>query len=93
MDFAEQYLDSVNVPGHPLLTTLWAPVGLRYHATHHLFPALPYHALGLAHRRLATELPDSTLYLQTTRNSLWDALRRLWHEAQAHRRAVISELG
>jgi fatty acid desaturase len=93
MDFAEQYLDSVNVPGHPLLTTLWAPVGLRYHATHHLFPALPYHALGPAHRRLATELPDPTLYLQTTRNSLWDALRRLWLEAQAHRRARHPEMG
>jgi fatty acid desaturase len=93
MDFAEQYLDSVNVPGHPLLTTLWAPVGLRYHATHHLFPALPYHALGPAHRRLATELPDPTLYLQTTRNSLWDALRRLWLEARAHRRAGHPEMG
>jgi fatty acid desaturase len=85
MDFAEQYLDSVNVPGNPLLTTLWAPVGLRYHATHHLFPALPYHGLGEAHRRLIRDLPDNTLYLQTSRNSLWDALRRLWREARAHR--------
>jgi fatty acid desaturase len=84
MEFTEQYLDSVNVPGNPVFTTLWAPVGLRYHATHHLFPALPYHALGKAHRRLVRELPDNTLYLQTLRNSLWDALRRLWRESRTH---------
>jgi fatty acid desaturase len=87
MDFAEQYLDSVNVPGNWFLTALWAPVGLRYHATHHLFPSTPYHALGEAHRRLAAELPDSSRYLETTRNSLWDALKRLWKEAS------LAELG
>jgi len=86
MEFTEQYLDSVNIPGNPLFTTLWAPVGLRYHATHHLFPALPYHALGEAHRRLVRELPDNTLYLQTLRTSLWDALRRLWRESREHNR-------
>lgn len=84
MEFTEQYLDSVNIPGNRLFTTLWAPVGLRYHATHHLFPALPYHALGAAHRRLVRELTDNTLYLQTLRSSLWDALRRLWRESRAH---------
>src|SRR4051812_40782162 len=30
MEFAEQYLDSINVPGHFFITALWAPVGLRY---------------------------------------------------------------
>jgi fatty acid desaturase len=83
MSFPEQYLDSVNVPGNRLVTPLWAPVGLRYHATHHLFPSLPYHALGEAHRRLVRDLPDNTLYLQTSRSSLWDALRRLWQEARS----------
>jgi fatty acid desaturase len=82
MSFSEQYLDSVNVPGNPVLTPLWAPVGLRYHATHHLFPTLPYHGLGEAHRRLVRELPDNTLYLQTTRKGLWDALRRLWQDSR-----------
>lgn len=77
----EQYLDSVNVPGHRVFTALWAPVGLRYHATHHLFPAMPYHALGKAHRRLVKQLPDNRAYLQATRNSLWHALKRLWDEA------------
>lgn len=55
-----QYLDSVNVPPPGHLPCLWAPVGLRYHALHHLLPSLPYHALGEAHRRLVRELaPDS----------------------------------
>jgi len=83
MTVAAQYLDSINVPGNLFLTALWAPVGLRYHATHHLFPSLPYHNLGKAHQRLAHDLSDNTLYLQTVRSSLWDALRRIWNEAAA----------
>jgi fatty acid desaturase len=57
-----QYLDSVNVPPPALLPALWAPVGLRYHAIHHLLPGLPYHALGEAHRRLAGALPKDSSY-------------------------------
>lgn len=56
MSVTAQYLDSVNVPPPALLPALWAPVGLRYHALHHLLPSVPYHALGEAHRRLATGL-------------------------------------
>ncbi|HMO77349.1 MAG TPA: fatty acid desaturase, partial [Sphingopyxis sp.] len=40
-----QFLDSVNVPPPGLLPEIWAPVGLRYHALHHLLPGVPYHAL------------------------------------------------
>ncbi|WP_234024888.1 fatty acid desaturase family protein [Tsuneonella amylolytica] len=53
MSVTAQYLDTVNVPPPGPLAALWAPVGLRYHALHHLLPSLPYHALGEAHRRLA----------------------------------------
>ncbi len=61
MSVTAQYLDSVNVPPPGLLPALWAPVGLRYHALHHLLPSLPYHALGEAHRRLSAALgPEST---------------------------------
>lgn len=83
MEFAEQYLDSINVPGNLFITALWAPVGLRYHATHHLFMSMPYHNLGKAQRRLVSELSDNTLYLTTVRTSMWDALRRIWAEASA----------
>ncbi len=85
VDFTDQFFDSVDVPGNPLVTSLWAPVGLRYHATHHLFPSMPYHALGEAHRRLARCLPDDARYLEVTRKSLCDALRRLWSDAATAR--------
>jgi len=81
MTLAEQYLDSINIPGNFLITPLWAPVGLRYHATHHLFMSMPYHNLGKAQRRLVNGLTDNSQYIKTIRNGLWDALRRIWHES------------
>ena len=57
-----QFLDSVNVPPPGFLPALWAPVGLRYHALHHLLPSVPYHALGEAHRRLSAELAADSAY-------------------------------
>lgn len=59
-----QYLDSVNVPEPGVLPYLWAPVGLRYHALHHLLPAVPYHSLGEAHRRLVAALAPDSVYHQ-----------------------------
>lgn len=83
LEFSEQFLDSVNVPGNAFTTPLWAPVGLRFHATHHLFPGMPYHNLGEAHRRLMKELPDNSVYRLTLRKSLLDGLVRLWKETTA----------
>lgn len=62
MTVTAQYLDSVNVPPPELLSPLWAPVGLRYHALHHLLPSLPYHSLGEAHKRLSRHLGVTSTY-------------------------------
>ena len=62
MTVTAQYLDSVNVPPPALLPALWAPVGLRYHALHHLLPSLPYHSLGEAHRRITAALDADSPY-------------------------------
>ena len=62
MTVTAQFLDSVNVPPPGLAAEIWAPVGLRYHALHHLMPSMPYHDLPEAHRRLARELGDGSTY-------------------------------
>ena len=71
MTVTAQYLDSVNVPPPALLPALWAPVGLRYHALHHLLPSLPYHSLGEAHRRLSAALdPDSPYHKSSYKGAI-----------------------
>jgi fatty acid desaturase len=82
MSFSEQFLDSINIPGRFPLTPLWAPVGLRFHATHHLFPGMPYHRLGEAHRRLMRDLPPGNPYPLALRKSLWRAVSQLWRNAR-----------
>ncbi len=72
-----QFLDSVNVPPPALLPALWAPVGLRYHAIHHLLPGLPYHALGEAHRRLTNALPSASQYHRANYAGLPGLIRQL----------------
>ncbi|AQR75748.1 fatty acid desaturase [Sphingomonas sp. LM7] len=62
MTVTAQYLDSVNVPPPSLLPALWAPVGLRYHALHHLLPSVPYHNLAEAHRRLTALVDPESPY-------------------------------
>jgi fatty acid desaturase len=62
MTVTAQYLDSVNVPPPGIAPAFWAPVGLRFHALHHLLPSLPYHSLGEAHRRLSAQFGQGSTY-------------------------------
>ena len=77
MTFRDQFLDTVNVPPPALLPVFWAPVGLRYHALHHLMPRLPYHNLGAAHRRLVAALPEDSDYRRVEQRELGPAMARL----------------
>ena len=72
-----QFLDSVNVPPPGVLAEIWAPVGLRYHALHHLLPSVPYHALGEAHRRLTAQLAPGSVYHSASYNGLAGLITRL----------------
>ncbi|HEX6961112.1 MAG TPA: fatty acid desaturase [Lacipirellula sp.] len=83
MTFVEQMVDSINYPHNPLVAGLWAPVGLRFHALHHIFPTMPYHALGTAHRRLMRELPADSPYRLTEARSLTESIVSLWRRAKA----------
>jgi fatty acid desaturase len=89
MDAEAQLLDSINLRGWPVLTALIAPVGLRYHALHHYLPFIPYHSLGLVHRRLLAELPQNAPYRATLRDGV-GTLRGLWRNAAAPPRETFS---
>jgi fatty acid desaturase len=77
MTVTAQYLDSVNVPPPGPWAELWAPVGLRYHALHHLLPSMPYHALPEAHRRLSRELTPPSTYHEANHPGLLMLVGRL----------------
>jgi fatty acid desaturase len=84
LTFTEQVLDSVNIDGG-FTAELFCPLGFRYHALHHLFPAIPYHQLGVAHRRLRAELPADSLYHATVERHVGTALLALWRGSSVPR--------
>jgi fatty acid desaturase len=86
MSVTAQFLDSVNVPPPAALPALWAPVGLRYHALHHLLPGVPYHNLGEAHRRLCRDLDAGSVYHVSTHRHLSALVARLAAQTLTNRR-------
>ena len=88
-----QFLDSVNVPPPNLFAAVWAPVGLRYHALHHLLPRAPYHNLGLIHARLKAALPEGTRYGAVEERGLIVAMSALFRKLGAGGVAASPRLG
>ncbi len=92
MTFVDQMLDSVNVPGNDWFNALWGPLGMRFHALHHLFPSMPYHNMPAAHRRLMEKLPEDSPYRRTNEPSLFAAFAKLWRRTrQGSGRPAASE--
>jgi len=77
MTVTAQYLDSVNIPPPGRIAEIWAPVGLRYHALHHLMPSLPYHSLPEAHRRLVAELGDGSTFDGANHKGMFELVVRI----------------
>lgn len=71
VSFHRQILDSFNVDSERLDSILLCPVGLRFHALHHLLPGLPYHSLAEAHKRIKNIFPIDSVYHQTNIRSVW----------------------
>jgi fatty acid desaturase len=84
MTFLEQMLDSTTIP--TTLGVLWGPLGMRFHALHHLFPAMPYHAMAEAHRRLMKQLPPGSPYHQTVVRSMPASIANLVRAVRENQR-------
>lgn len=92
LDGVGQLTDSINLEGSPWLA-LAAPVGLRYHALHHLLPTLPYHRLGAVHRRLLAELAADSPYRATRSPGIGAALAGLLRRAADRARPPATREG
>jgi fatty acid desaturase len=77
LDATAQLMDSVTLSGWAFPTVLAAPVGLRFHALHHVLPTVPYHSLGAVHRLLLAELPPESPYHQTRERGIGAAVLAL----------------
>jgi fatty acid desaturase len=73
--FRAQIEDSFDHPS--TLTPLWGPIGLALHGTHHLYPTMPYHALGRARRRLEGDPDSAEMMSWMKRPALVQSIRRL----------------
>jgi fatty acid desaturase len=86
MSHEAQLADSINIVGGGLASWLLYPVGMRYHALHHLFPAMPYHNMAMAHRLLMERLPPGSPYRATNRCDFLTAARSLVGAAASSRK-------
>ena len=60
-------------------------LNMNYHLEHHLFPAVPYHALPALHKEVKDQLPAA-------KTSMWDAYREIYFALKMQRRNPDWEL-
>ncbi len=77
VDHLRQFADSVDTPGG-WWVELWAPLGMRYHALHHLFPTMPFHSMREAYLRLTAELPPDSFYRAASGRGLVPSLKDIF---------------
>jgi fatty acid desaturase len=82
LSFRAQLFDSIDIVGNRF-TELVYPVGLRYHALHHMFPSMPYHNLGIANRRLMAQLPADSPYRELVYPSIYSVLKVFFQNVRA----------
>ena len=82
MSHLAQLEDSVNITGQTWLTVWLFPVGLRYHALHHLFPGLPYHSMGEANRRLLAHFGSDSPYAHACHDNYFRVVGQLFARAR-----------
>ncbi len=78
LELSDHIHDSCNYTSRDLLTWLFFPFAIRYHALHHLFPTLPYHNLAAAHAYLERELPADSPYRSLDQPSWWSVARKMF---------------
>lgn len=75
-DHAGQVRDSLDSPDG-WWAEVWAPLGMRYHAVHHLFPTMPFHNLAAAYHRLRAASPPTGPVDRPTASGLWGKVMSL----------------
>lgn len=78
LGLSDHIRDSCNYTSKDLLTWLFFPFAIRYHALHHLFPMLPYHNLKAAHAYLLRELPADSPYRGLDQPHWWSVARKMF---------------
>lgn len=71
----DHLLDCMTIDGG-ILSEIWSPVGLRFHALHHVNQEIPFYNLKEAHELLLQKLPADHIYRQTCVDGLFGAIRR-----------------
>jgi fatty acid desaturase len=83
--YEQQLLDSISITGFSPIASLLAPVGMRYHSLHHMFPTLPYHSMQSAHEELLRVLPPDHVYRHTFVSGLRPAFRSFFATVRTNR--------